>query len=62
LKIVAESLEVRGKPVPRNIMREVTAQNLAERFNADPRAAVGLKRLQSIEVKDGKLIVTAKKP
>lgn len=61
LNITAESLTVKGKPVPRNIMREITAQNLAERFNTDPRSAAGLKKLQSIEVKDGKLIVVPKK-
>jgi hypothetical protein len=61
LQITAESLAVRGKPVPRNIMREVTAENLADKFNQDPRTSAGLKKLQSIEVKDGKLIIVPKK-
>jgi hypothetical protein len=42
-------------------MREVTAENLADRFNQDPKAAAGLKKIQSIDVKDGKLIVVPKK-
>jgi hypothetical protein len=61
LQITAESLLVRGEPIPRNIMREVAAENLADKFNRDPRAAAGLKKLQAIEVKDGKLIVVPKK-
>ena len=61
LQIMAESLSVRGKPVPRNIMREVAAENLADRFNQDPKASAGLRKLQSVEVKDGKLIIVPKK-
>jgi hypothetical protein len=61
LKITAESLSVRGKPIPRNIMREVAAENLADRFNRDPRAAAGIQKIESVEVKDGKLVVVPKK-
>lgn len=61
LNIIAEALTVKGQPLPRNIMREITAQNLAEKLNSDPRAAAGLKKLQSVEVKDGKLVITPKK-
>jgi hypothetical protein len=57
LKITAVSLSVRGEPVPRNIMREVAAENLADRFNQDPRAVAGLKKIESIEVKDGNLVI-----
>ena len=61
LQITAESLSVRGKPLPRNIMREVAAENLADRFNQDTKAAAALAKLKSVEVKDGKLIVAPKK-
>jgi hypothetical protein len=61
LRITAISLSVKGRPVPRNIMREIARENLADRFNGDPRAAVGLKRLQAIEVKNGKLVIVPKK-
>lgn len=61
LQITADSLSVRGKLVPRNIMREVSAENLADRFNQDPKVSAGLKKLQAIEVKDGKLIIVPKK-
>lgn len=60
LRITAESLTAKGKPVPRHVMRRIAAQNLAAKFNEDPRAAAGLKRIQSVEVKSGKLIITPK--
>jgi hypothetical protein len=61
LMITAESLSVRDEPLPRHIMQEVAAENLADRFNQDPKAAAGLQKIQSIDVKDGKWIVVPKK-
>lgn len=62
LHVTAESLVIKGKPVPRNIMRQITAENLADRFDQDPKTAAGLRKLQAIDVKDGKLVIVAKKP
>jgi hypothetical protein len=61
LRITVVYLTAKGRPVPRNIMREIARENLADKFNSDPRTAVGLKRLQSVEVKDGKLIIVPKR-
>lgn len=61
LHVTAESLVIKGKPVPRNIMRQITAENLADRFNQDPKTGAGLRKLKAIEVKDGKLVIVAKK-
>jgi hypothetical protein len=61
LTITAESLDVKGKPLPRNIMREVTVVNLADRFNQNPKSAAGLRKIQAIEVKGSKLILVPKK-
>jgi hypothetical protein len=61
LLITAESLDVKGKPVPRHVMREIEAQNLAAKFNQDPKVAAGLKKLQAVQVKDGKLVIVPKK-
>jgi hypothetical protein len=61
LRIRAESLTAKGRPVPRIFMREIARENLADKFNSDPKAAAGLKRLQAIQVKDGKLIIVPKK-
>jgi len=60
MRIMAESLTAKGRSIPRHVMRRIAAQNLAAKFNEDPRAAAGLKKLQSIEVKNGKLIITPK--
>jgi len=61
LRIMTVSLMVKGKPVPRNIMREVARENLADKFNQDPRVSAGLRKLKAIEVKDGKLVIVPKK-
>src|SRR4051812_33273131 len=42
LRIVAESLTAKGKPVPRHFMKQIGSQNLARKFNEDPKAAAGL--------------------
>lgn len=62
LFITAESLTVKGKPVPRHIMKQVAAQNLAAKFDQDPKVAAGLKKLEDIQIKDGKLVIVPKKP
>lgn len=62
LRITTESLTVKGKPVPRHIMQQINGQNLAAKFDQDPKVAAGLKKLQSIEVKNGKLVIVPKKP
>ena len=61
LNVMAESLLVKGKPLPTHFMRQVMGQNLAEKLNQDPKLVMGLNKLKAIEVKDGKLLVTAKK-
>src|SRR6185437_13350887 len=61
LEIRADLLKVKGKLLPRNIMREIARENLADRFNQDPRASAGLRKLKAIEVKDGKLVIVPKK-
>jgi hypothetical protein len=61
LNVMAESLFVKGKPLPTHFMRQVLGRNLAEKLNKDPRLVAGLSKLKAIEVKEGKLVVTAKK-
>jgi hypothetical protein len=61
LNVMAESLLVKGKPLPTQFMRQIMGRNLAEKLNQDPKTVMGLSKLKSIEVKDGKLVVTAKK-
>lgn len=61
LNVMAESLLVKGKPLPTQFMRQIMGRNLAEKLNQDPRLVAGLRKLRSIEVKEGKLVVTARK-
>ncbi len=61
LLITAESLTAKGKPVARHVMRRIAAQNLAAKFDEDPQAAEALKNIRAVEVKDGKLVISAKK-
>jgi hypothetical protein len=61
LSVTAESLVAKGRPVPRHVMREITSQNLADIYNADPKVIAGLKKLQGIEVEEGKLVIEPKK-
>jgi hypothetical protein len=43
-------------------MQQIRAQNLAQSYNDDPKISVGLNKLQSIEVKDGKLVIVPVPP
>jgi hypothetical protein len=61
LSVMVESLSVKGKPLPTHIMRQIMGRNLAEKLNQDPKTVAGLKKLKAIEVKEGKLVVTARK-
>ena len=61
LNVMAESLLVKGQPLPTHFMRQILGRNLAEKLNQDPRTISGLRKLKAIEVKDGKLVVTPKK-
>ena len=61
LNVMVESLSVKGKPLPTHIMRQILGRNLAEKMNQDPKTVAGLRKLKAIEVKDGRLVVTARK-
>jgi len=58
LRLTARQLWVKGNPLPDKYMQEIRNQNLAKRFNSDPRVSIALDKLQSIDVKDGKLVIT----
>ena len=60
LIVTPESLVVKGKPLPGVYMDKFRSQNLAEGLNNNPRASVGLNRLQEIRISDGKLVLVPK--
>jgi hypothetical protein len=53
-----EQVIVRDRPFPDRFMDMLRERNLATELNNNPRASVALNRLKSIEVKDGKLVLT----
>jgi hypothetical protein len=61
LDVRADSLVAKGKPLPETAMRQIRSRNLASRLNNDQRVTVGLSKLQSIEVKDGKMVIVPRK-
>ena len=57
LIVTANSIEVKGKPLPEAFMSQLRNENLAKDVYRDPKKAEALRKIESIEVKDGKLIV-----
>jgi len=58
LFLYAQEFVARGKPIPAAYMNVIRRQNLAAQANDNARASVALNLLESIEVKNGHLIVT----
>jgi hypothetical protein len=60
LVVNADSLSVKGKPLPGVYMEKIRSQNLAEGINNNPKASVGLNHLQEIRISDGKMVIVPK--
>jgi hypothetical protein len=60
LGLMPEELTAKGKPLPAPAMDKIRSMHVATRVNEDPRASVALNRFQSVEIRDGKLILTPK--
>lgn len=60
LFVSAQQFVVKGQPVPAAYMNVIRRQNLADRANENARASVALNLLESVEIKNGRLIVTPK--
>jgi hypothetical protein len=60
LLVFLDDLKVSGKPLPAFIMGALRDQNLAENAMQDPKAAAILQKLESVAVRDGKLILRSK--
>ena len=60
LQLHMESVELKGKPAPEQIMAAWRGQNWAEGVNRDPKFQPAIEGLESIEVKDGQAIFTPK--
>lgn len=62
LVIVFQSLEVNGKRLPEHIMNGLRAQNLAGDVHKNEKVARRIQKLESIEIRDGRIIVRPKPP
>lgn len=60
LLLFLDSAEVGGEKIPEEIMTVLKARNLAEKANKQPDLEEMLKKLESITVKDGSLILSPK--
>jgi hypothetical protein len=64
LHFTLEGLTAKGKPMPELLLRRARkaaqARDPARDFNIDPRTTAALEQIQSVAVKDGKLVITVK--
>lgn len=57
LMVTLETLEVNGKPPPEKFLSELRKQNLAQDAYDNPKSAEMIRRFESLEIKDGKIIL-----
>ncbi len=57
LFVTLDALEVNGKPVPEQIMSAIRSQNLAKDVYKDAKSVEVLKKLDSIKVEDGRVLI-----
>lgn len=60
LKVSLKELQIQGKPLPASALAPLRSANLADQFNADPKLRAKLDGFDSIQVKDGRLLVRSK--
>ena len=61
LEVYAQEVRVKGEPIPESVMSKLRNVNLAQEVYKNPDAIKALKRIESLEVKDDKLVVNFKK-
>jgi hypothetical protein len=57
LIVTLDSLEVNGQKVPESMMKGIRQQNLAKDAYKDEKNAEMVRKLESLEIKDGKIII-----
>ena len=60
LRVTLDALEVKGKPVPATFIDQLRTKNLAEDVSRNPENAEAIRKLESIQVEDGKVIIKAR--
>ena len=61
LQIKATSITIKHHSLPAELATHFENENFAEAINANPRAQAAFRRIESIEIKNGKLVITPKK-
>ena len=62
LIVTASEVRVKGQPLPDSIMSRLRQENLAKDVYKDPKNAEAIRKFQSLEVQDGRVIVRARSP
>lgn len=62
LMVTMESFEINGKHLPPEAIDSMRRQNLAGDLYKDPKNAEQIRKIESVEIKDGKLIIKAREP
>lgn len=62
LIVTMQSLEVKGNPVPEQVMAGLRQQNMAQEAYKDARQAEVLRKLESVAIRDGRLEIKARNP
>lgn len=60
LFVAAQSLEVKGKPLPAQFMATMQGQNLAADVNTNATNAIFIKRLESLQITNGTAVLKAR--
>jgi hypothetical protein len=60
LIVTAKEIRVKGKALPESIMSQLRQENLAKEAYKDPKNAEAIRKLESIKVQDGQVIITAR--
>ncbi len=60
LEVYVENAEVKGEPLPKSVMDELRRENLTAETMKDPEARKTLEKIESIEVRDGQVIIVPK--
>jgi hypothetical protein len=62
LFVTAQSVEVKGNPLPEQFMAGLRSKNLAADVTRNPDTAAAIAKIESLEIKDGQVIITPKPP
>jgi hypothetical protein len=60
LVVHVQDLEVRGKPLPADVLNPMRERNLAENVRTDPEMQKTLRRIESLTIRDGKITIQSR--